>query len=116
MKAKYLACIGFFTCYIIVGLLAQGRDKTQGTCTYTFTVNEVSSVCTSGSASVTNLKKKVRNLDAQIADVKMLVKKLQDEVDALKHTKSGQVGSSYVRWGSKVCPNTATLVYDGKKI
>ena len=45
---------------------------------------------------MTNLKKKVKKLDLQIADVKMLVQNLQDEVDALKNTKSGQVGSSYV--------------------
>ena len=114
MQAKSLTCVAFFTCYILIGLLAQHHNKTLGTCTYTFTVNEVSPICSS--VSVTNLRKKVRNLDAQIANVKMLIQKLQDEVDALKNTKNGQVGSSYVRWGSKVCPNTATLVYHGKKM
>ena len=65
---------------------------------------------------MTNLKKRVKKLDAQIADVKILVQNLLDEVAALKNTRSGQVGASYVHWGSKACPKTATLVYDGKTI
>ena len=117
MQAKSLTtCVAFFACYTIIGLLAQADDNKPGTCTYTFTVNEVSPICTSGSAVVTNLKKRVKKIDAQMADVKILVQNLLDEVDALKNTKGGQVGSSYVRWGSKACPSTATLVYDGKKI
>ena len=116
MTSKSLTCISFFTYHTIGGLLAQVSDKTSGTCTYTFTVNEVSPICTTGSASVTNLKEESKKIDLQIADVKMLVQKLQDEVDGLKNTKSGQVGASYVCWGRKVCPNSATLVYDGKKI
>ena len=117
MQAKFLTtCVAFFMCHAIIALLAQETDETSGTCTYTFTVNEVSPICTLDSANVTKLNKKVKRLESELDDLQMLVQNLQDEIDALKNTKSGEVGTSYVRWGSNACPNTARLVYDGKKI
>ena len=67
------------------------------------------------------LKSVIKNQQDQLSLLSQSVFTLQEEVKDLKESKQAdssddseiRVGTSYVRWGRTVCPQTARLIYQG---
>ena len=68
-------------------------------------------------AIVQNQQATIQNQQSQmemLTDQMMAIQNSEDD-DADDDTVNANVGTTYVRWGRTVCPDTAELVYEGMK-
>ena len=97
---------------IIIGSSSQPQTLSQSDCSYTFMVpRQVDKCCTVGSVA-----SELEDLKSQLKLVTQNQQNLQEKVQAIEEVKPARVGTNYVRWGRRVCPQTAQLIYEGLKI
>ena len=125
--------MSFLICMIIINfawtIAVQNATASENECSYTFLVSKQNGSCPAVSSKigasaedVEYLKSIIQNQQDQLSLLTRDILYLQEKIENFEASQQSggnkgnemcMVGTNYVRWGRKSCPDTAVLLYEG---
>ena len=99
-------------------IVKRSADDSPQQCSYSFNVlANTGETCPSSAPSdvtLAEIQASLADLTSMLAGMKALTNNSVEEDTESRSSGRGRVRLTYNRWGRKECPDTATLVYEGR--
>ena len=99
-------------------IVKRSADDSPQQCSYSFNVlANTGETCPSSAPSdvtLAEIQASLAELTSMLTGMKALTNNSVEEETESRNSGRGRVRLTYKRWGRKECPDTATLVYEGK--